>query len=137
MILNALDEKPLPIYGNGRHVRDWIFVDDNIEAILSVFERGATGETYSIAGNCEKENLNVVKMICAILDEKKPRSSGRKYDELITFVADRPGHDFRYSFDCTKLKTELSWAPRVSFETGLKKTVDWYLSNLDWCQKNS
>jgi dTDP-glucose 4,6-dehydratase len=130
MILNALEEKPLPIYGDGRHIRDWIFVDDNVDAILSVFERGNNGETYSIAGHCEKENLDVVRMICEILNETRPRAGGQLYEDLISFVADRPGHDFRYSFDCTKIKTELGWTPKEGFDAGLKKTVEWYLDNI-------
>jgi dTDP-glucose 4,6-dehydratase len=130
MILNALAEKPLPIYGDGRHIRDWIFVDDNVDAIIEVFERGDNGETYSIAGHCEKENLEVVIMICAILNEKRPRAGGQRYEDLISFVADRPGHDFRYSLDCTKLKTKLGWAPKQGFDAGLRKTVDWYLDNI-------
>lgn len=132
MILNALEEKPLPIYGDGRHIRDWIFVDDNVDAILSVFERGNNGETYSIAGHCEKENLDVVRMICEILNETRPRAGGQLYEDLISFVADRPGHDFRYSFDCTKIKTELGWTPKEGFDAGLKKTVEWYLDNISW-----
>jgi dTDP-glucose 4,6-dehydratase len=137
MILNALAEKPLPIYGDGRHIRDWIFVDDNVDAILSVFERGDNGETYSIAGHCEKETLDVGRMICAILNEKRPRAGGQRYEDLISFVADRPGHDFRYSFDCTKIKTKLDWTPKERFDAGLKKTVNWYLDNISWCHKHS
>lgn len=137
MILNALAEKPLPIYGDGRHIRDWIFVDDNVDAMLSVFEYGDVGQTYSVAGHCEKENLDVVRMICMILNEKRPRSGGRRYEDLISFVADRPGHDFRYSLDCTKLRTKLGWTPKERFDDGLKKTVDWYLNNLNWCHKHA
>jgi len=131
VILNCLDGKPLPIYGKGANVRDWLYVDDHARALLLVNEKGVPGETYNVGGRNERTNLEVVKTVCAILDELRPRKNGR-YDELITYVADRPGHDLRYAIDPTKLMTELGWRPRENFETGIRKTIEWYLSNEWW-----
>ena len=131
-ILNALHGKPLPIYGDGQQIRDWLYVKDHCNAIRLVLEKGSLGETYNIGGSNEKTNLEVVHAICAILDELKPRSDAKSYREQITFVKDRPGHDKRYAIDATKLKKELAWQPQETFETGLRKTVMWYLEHQDW-----
>ena len=131
-ILNALHEKPLPIYGDGQQIRDWLYVKDHCSAIRLVLEKGSLGETYNIGGSNEKTNLEVVQAICAILDELKPRSDVKSYREQITFVKDRPGHDRRYAIDATKLKKDLGWKPRETFETGLRKTVMWYIEHQDW-----
>jgi dTDP-glucose 4,6-dehydratase len=133
IILNALDGKPLPVYGDGQQVRDWLYVEDHAQAIWLVLHRGRTGETYNIGGLNERPNLEVVQRICALLDRKSPRADGRAYAAQIAYVADRPGHDRRYAIDCGKLQRELGWAPRESFETGLERTVDWYLANRAWC----
>jgi len=131
-ILNCLQGKPLPVYGKGENVRDWLFVDDHAQALMTVFERGDPGETYIIGGRSERTNLQVVTAICACLDELRPRPQGGSHAELITFVSDRPGHDLRYAIDPTKIETELGWRAQESFETGLEKTVRWYLSNEWW-----
>lgn len=131
-ILNALDEKPLPIYGRGDNVRDWLFVDDHVRALALIVMKGETGRSYNIGGNAERTNLAVVETICEILDHKAPRESGASYRDLITFVADRPGHDRRYAMDASRLERELGWRPQESFETGLARTVDWYLENEWW-----
>jgi dTDP-glucose 4,6-dehydratase len=133
VILNALDGKPLPVYGDGQQVRDWLFVGDHAAAIWRVLRGGRTGETYNVGGLSERANLEVVQQICRLLDERAPRADGRPYRDQIKFVADRPGHDRRYAIDCAKLQRELGWAPQESFETGLAKTVDWYLEHRDWC----
>ncbi|MBD3777500.1 MAG: dTDP-glucose 4,6-dehydratase, partial [Thiotrichales bacterium] len=133
MILNALQGKPLPVYGKGDQIRDWLYVEDHARALLLVAMQGKVGETYNIGGHNEKQNIEVVKSICAILDELKPQ--GESYAKLITHVADRPGHDRRYAIDAGKMQNELGWTPDESFESGLRKTVRWYLNNLDWCQK--
>ncbi|WP_456415776.1 dTDP-glucose 4,6-dehydratase [Thiolapillus sp.] len=137
IILNALAGKPLPIYGKGDQIRDWLYVDDHARALLRVLEKGRVGETYNIGGHNEKTNLEVVKTLCAILDEKRPEHPGdiSRYEELITHVADRPGHDQRYAIDADKIEQELGWAPEETFETGMMKTVDWYLDNNPWCQR--
>ncbi|MFZ7791922.1 dTDP-glucose 4,6-dehydratase [Acinetobacter lwoffii] len=135
MILNALDAKPLPVYGNGHQIRDWLFVEDHAQALYKVVTEGRVGETYNIGGNNEKNNLEVVKTICKILDELKPQANGQKYEALITFVRDRPGHDLRYAIDAAKIENELGWKPQETFETGIRKTVKWYLDNLDWCHR--
>ena len=127
-IRNALAGKPLPVYGDGRNVRDWLYVEDHCDAVRRVLERGRSGETYNIGGNCEKRNIDVVNAICALLDELKPRRAGR-YADLISFVKDRPGHDRRYAMDAAKIARELGWRPRETFESGLAKTVRWYLEN--------
>jgi dTDP-glucose 4,6-dehydratase len=128
MITNALAGKPLPVYGDGRNVRDWLYVLDHCEAVRLVLERGRVGETYNIGGGAEKANIDLVRVVCSLLDEASPRKSGR-YAELITFVKDRPGHDRRYAMDSSKIARELGWRPRESFDSGLEKTVRWYLEN--------
>lgn len=135
VILNALDAKPLPVYGNGQQIRDWLFVEDHARALYKVVTEGVVGETYNIGGHNEKQNIDVVKTICKILDELKPQANGQAYESLITFVKDRPGHDLRYAIDATKIQNELGWTPTETFETGIRKTVEWYLNNLDWCQR--
>lgn len=134
MILNALELKNLPVYGKGDNVRDWLFVEDHADALLTVFEKGKVGETYNIGGNNEKQNIEVVHTICDLLDTMKPRSDRKSYRDLITFVKDRPGHDKRYAIDASKVMRELGWKPKETFETGIKKTVAWYLENKEWCQ---
>jgi len=134
VILNALNSKPLPIYGDGQQVRDWLYVGDHCSAIREVLAKGKLGETYNIGGWNEKANIEVVKTICSILDELKPRADGKSYAEQITFVADRPGHDRRYAIDASKLNRELGWKPKETFDTGIKKTVQWYLDNLVWIE---
>ncbi|WP_372409869.1 dTDP-glucose 4,6-dehydratase [Acinetobacter radioresistens] len=135
VILNALDAKPLPVYGNGQQIRDWLFVEDHARALYKVVTEGVVGETYNIGGHNEKQNIEVVKTICKILDELKPQVNGQAYESLITFVKDRPGHDLRYAIDATKIQNELGWTPTETFETGIRKTVQWYLNNLDWCHR--
>ncbi len=129
MIINAVKNKPLPIYGDGLNVRDWLYVEDHCQAIRAVLARGRPGETYNVGGRSEKTNLAVVNTICSILDEERP---GPDYRSLITYVSDRPGHDRRYAIDSRKIERELSWRPSESFETGMNKTVRWYLENMDW-----
>lgn len=135
VILNALDMKPLPIYGKGDQIRDWLFVEDHARALYQVVTTGAVGQTYNIGGHNEKQNIEVVKTICNILDELKPQANGQKYESLIKFVEDRPGHDLRYAIDAAKIEKELGWTPQETFETGIRKTVEWYLNNLDWCRR--
>ncbi len=135
VILNALDAKPLPVYGNGQQIRDWLFVEDHARALYKVVTEGVVGETYNIGGHNEKQNIEVVKTICKILDELKPQANGQAYASLITFVKDRPGHDLRYAIDATKIQNELGWTPTETFETGIRKTVQWYLNNLEWCHR--
>ncbi len=130
VILNCLDGKPLPVYGKGANVRDWLYVEDHVAALCLVNEKGADGETYNVGGHNERTNLEVVKAICATLDELRPRAEG-PYADLITYVSDRPGHDLRYAIDPSKLMDELGWRPSESFDTGIRKTVQWYLDN-DW-----
>jgi dTDP-glucose 4,6-dehydratase len=132
VIHNALSGLPLPIYGDGRQIRDWLFVKDHCSAIRRVLEKGAAGETYNIGGWNEMANVDVVKTLCKILDELKPRNDGASYSAQITFVKDRPGHDRRYAIDATKIERELGWRPEETFETGIRKTVQWYLENRDW-----
>jgi dTDP-glucose 4,6-dehydratase len=132
MIHNAVSGKPLPIYGRGDNVRDWLFVDDHARALRLVFEQGSVGETWNIGGNNEKTNLEVVDTLCALLDQLKPRADGQNYGTQKTYVADRPGHDKRYAIDASKIQRELNWQPIESFESGLGKTVRWYLDNPDW-----
>lgn len=127
IISKALAGQPLPIYGKGENVRDWLYVLDHCKAIDLIFHSGVSGQTYNIGGRNERNNITIVKTICAILDEKRPRNDGKKYEEQITFVADRAGHDFRYAIDATKLETELGWRADENFDTGIIKTVDWYL----------
>lgn len=134
VILNALDEKPLPVYGKGINVRDWLYVDDHAAALELVATKGAVGQSYNIGGRAERRNLDVVETICRILDAKRPRRTGASYLELINMVADRPGHDRRYAIDPSKAENELGWRAAETFETGMAKTVDWYLAN-DWWWK--
>jgi dTDP-glucose 4,6-dehydratase len=136
MILNALEGKSLPVYGDGQQIRDWLYVEDHANALCQVFTNGVIGETYNIGGHNEQTNLHVVKTLCTLLDEMCPNklNSIQSYKELITFVADRPGHDYRYAIDASKIQHELGWAPQETFETGLRKTVQWYLDNESWWQ---
>ena len=133
IILNALEGKALPIYGNGLNVRDWLYVEDHCAAIRTVLEKGVIGEKYNVGGNYEKTNIEIVKTICRLLDKVKPRSNDQIYEDLITYVDDRPGHDLRYAIDSSKIQKELGWTPSETFESGIKKTLDWYLKNLGWC----
>ncbi len=132
VIHNAMSGKALPIYGDGKQVRDWLYVEDHCRAIICVLKAGRVGETYNIGGWNEMTNLDVVKTICAILDELHPRSDGNAYAEQIAFVRDRPGHDRRYAIDARKIERELGWRPQESFESGIRKTVKWYLANQVW-----
>uniref|UniRef100_Q47GN8 dTDP-glucose 4,6-dehydratase n=1 Tax=Dechloromonas aromatica (strain RCB) TaxID=159087 RepID=Q47GN8_DECAR len=134
VIHNALAGKPLPIYGDGQQIRDWLYVKDHCSAIRRVLEAGRLGETYNVGGWNEKSNLEVVYTLCAILDELRPRVDGKPYKELITYVTDRPGHDRRYAIDATKIERELGWKPDETFETGIRKTVQWYLDHQDWVE---
>ena len=134
MILNALEMKPLPVYGRGENVRDWLYVEDHAEALLAAVERGRVGETYNIGGSSERRNLAVVEDICDLVDQLRPCRDGKSRRELITFVADRPGHDLRYAIDASKIQHELGWRPRENFASGLMKTVQWYLDNEIWWQ---
>ena len=131
-ILNALNDKPLPIYGDGQQIRDWLYVKDHCSAIRTVLEKGKLCETYNVGGANEKANLDVVKTLCTILDELKPKADGTKYEAQITYVKDRPGHDRRYAIDATKIEKELGWKPQETFETGIRKTVEWYINNQVW-----
>ena len=131
-ILNALKDKPLPIYGDGKQIRDWLYVKDHSSAIREVLKQGEIGETYNVGGWNEKTNLEVIETLCTILDELKPKQDGKNYADQITFVKDRPGHDRRYAIDASKLERELGWKPQETFETGLRKTVLWYLENETW-----
>ncbi len=135
IILNALDNKPLPIYGNGQQIRDWLYVEDHARALYSVLTKGKIGETYNIGGHNEKKNIEVVNAICELLDEIQPCADQNSYKAQIIFVKDRPGHDLRYAIDASKIKDELGWVPQESFETGLRKTVTWYLTHRDWCER--
>lgn len=133
IILNALQGKPIPIYGDGANIRDWLYVRDHCQAILTVLERGVIGETYNIGARCEKTNLEIVRAVCRIMDELHPQ--GAPHDRLIQFVPDRPGHDRRYAIDSSRIESELGWKPDESFESGLEKTVAWYLDHQAWCQR--
>jgi len=130
MVVNAVKRKPLPVYGDGKNVRDWLYVGDHCAAVRLALERGRPGETYNIGGNAEKTNLDIVRTVCAILDELRP--DGAPHEKLITFVEDRPGHDRRYAIDAGKIRREFGWAPRERFDTGLRKTVEWYLDHMKW-----
>ncbi len=136
MILNALEGKALPVYGNGQQIRDWLYVEDHARALYKVVTEGKVGETYNIGGHNEKANIDVVKTLCSILEELVPNKPQniQQYSDLITYVTDRPGHDLRYAIDATKIKNELGWVPEETFETGLRKTVEWYLKNTKWCE---
>ena len=131
-IHNALAGKPLPIYGDGMQIRDWLYVKDHTAAVRRVLEAGTPGETYNIGGWNEKPNIDVVKTLCRILDEEHPKADGTSYADQITFVKDRPGHDRRYAIDARKIETDLGWKPVETFETGIRKTVRWYLDHQDW-----
>ncbi|TAJ43707.1 dTDP-glucose 4,6-dehydratase [Methanofollis fontis] len=137
IILNALEGKPLPIYGKGDQIRDWLYVEDHVRALCLVATQGKVGETYNIGGNSEKRNLEVVQKICELLEERVPgKPNGiEHYQDMITFVTDRPGHDRRYAIDASKIQRDLGWAPTESFESGLRRTIEWYLRNLDWCKR--
>ncbi len=137
MILNALEGKNLPVYGDGKNVRDWLYVKDHCSAIWTILEKGKNGETYNIGGECEKKNIEIVKKVCSILEEEKPSSlnpvlDGKKYSDLITFVKDRPGHDRRYAINCDKIKKELGWKQSFDFDLALRQTIRWYIENTDW-----
>ncbi len=134
MILNAMNEQPLPVYGDGMNVRDWLYVDDHARALYLVATSGKEGETYNIGGNSEKTNIDVVKTICSLLETYNPPKKDQRYEDLITYVTDRPGHDFRYSVDTSKIQSELGWEPEESFESGIAKTIEWYLENQSWCE---
>tara|TARA_Y100000748_G_scaffold301360_1_gene301426 strand:+ start:1280 stop:2326 length:1047 start_codon:yes stop_codon:yes gene_type:complete len=132
IIANCIDNKPLPIYGDGNNIRDWLYVSDHCSALSEVLKKGQIGETYNIGGNNEMTNIDIVTKICKILDQLRPRQDGSSYTELITFVEDRPGHDFRYAIDSSKIQNKLNWEPKETFETGILKTIKWYLDNEDW-----
>ncbi|WP_066093685.1 dTDP-glucose 4,6-dehydratase [Xanthomonas massiliensis] len=135
VIAKALTGEPLPVYGDGKQVRDWLYVADHCEAIRTVLAKGAVGETYNVGGNSERQNIEVVRAICDLLDQRRPRADGKPRSSQITFVADRPGHDRRYAIDASKLKNELGWEPKHTFEQGIAATVDWYLNNQDWVNR--
>ena len=135
MIQKALRGEALPVYGDGRNVRDWLYVLDHCRAIARVLEAGRPGEVYNVGGDSERENIHVVRTICALLDERRPLADGRKRESMITYVKDRPGHDGRYAIDASKIQRELGWAPQETFESGIARTVDWYLANAAWVQR--
>jgi dTDP-glucose 4,6-dehydratase len=135
IILNCLKGKPIPVYGDGKQVRDWLYVEDHCSAIWEILVNGREGETYNIGGNCERNNLEVIEAICDFMDIKLPDSPHKPHRNLISFVKDRPGHDRRYAMDIEKISNELKWQPKESFESGVEKTVDWYLSHLDWIDR--
>ncbi len=135
MIASGLADRPLPVYGDGGNVRDWLYVTDHCEALDKVIRFGRTGVTYNVGGHDERRNIEVVELLCDILDELRPRTEGASHRELITYVTDRPGHDRRYAIDATRLREELAWRPRHSFEDGLRQTVQWYLDNTAWCEE--
>ena len=135
MIIKGIRGEPLPVYGKGENIRDWLYVDDHARALWAILSKGRTGESYNVGGDDEVPNIEVVARVCALLDALTPRADGVSHDQQITFVQDRPGHDFRYAIDATKLTRELGWSPRETFETGLRKTVTWYLENNDWWER--
>jgi dTDP-glucose 4,6-dehydratase len=135
IIQKALSGSPLPIYGDGRNIRDWLYVTDHCTAIQKVLESGRIGETYNVGGDAERENIAVVRAICSVLDAKKPRSDGKSYAEQMIFVKDRPGHDRRYAIDASKIKNELNWFPTVNFDQGIELTIQWYLDHQNWAQR--
>ncbi len=135
MIVNAQAGKPLPVYGDGQQIRDWLYVKDHCSAIRQVLAKGRLGETYNIGGWNEKPNIEIVHTVCALLDELRPRTDGKPYKEQISYVTDRPGHDKRYAIDASKIKNELGWAPAETFETGIRKTVQWYLDHSEWASQ--
>jgi dTDP-glucose 4,6-dehydratase len=132
MIIRALRGHSLPVYGKGENVRDWLYVEDHAAALQTVLENGRVGETYNVGGDCERRNIDIVRQLCALLDRLRPRSDGRSFAEKIEFVTDRPGHDFRYAIDSSKLQRELGWRPQTDFDSGLEATLRWYLDNEDW-----
>jgi dTDP-glucose 4,6-dehydratase len=132
MILNIIEQKPLPVYGDGRNVRDWLYVIDHCDAIISVLEKGMPGETYNIGGGAERENIQIVHLLCDILDDRLSRKGNNGSRSLIRFVADRPGHDRRYAIDASKINEKLGWKPAHTFEDAIVSTVDWYLEHMDW-----
>ena len=134
MILNALEGKPLPVYGKGDQIRDWLYVEDHARALYCVVTQGKSGETYNIGGHNEKQNIDVVHTLCKLLNELRPRDDGESYQTLVTHVRDRPGHDKRYAIDASKIEHELGWKPAETFDSGIRKTVQWYLDNREWCQ---
>jgi dTDP-glucose 4,6-dehydratase len=135
MVLNAIEKKPLPIYGDGKNVRDWLYVKDHCSAVWEIIQHGRDGETYNIGGDCELENIRLVEMICDIIDETGGQQTATSCKDLITYVKDRPGHDRRYAIDASKLKSELGWSPETSIETGIQTTVKWYLENENWVSR--
>ena len=140
MIANCIDEKPLPVYGKGNNIRDWLYVEDHCKAISTILINGDPGETYNIGGNNEVKNIDIVNHICSILDRLKPRHNKNSYKDLITYVEDRPGHDFRYAIDSSKIQNKLGWKPVETFKSGINKTILWYIENEPWwrnIQKNN
>ena len=135
MILNAMEDKTLPVYGDGRNIRDWLYVKDHCRAVWEIMKNGTRGQTYNIGGRCELANIDTVSMVCDLLDDIQPREEQASRRDLIRFVKDRPGHDLRYAIDCSKLENELGWTPRESFESGLRKTIQWYLDNPQWVER--
>jgi dTDP-glucose 4,6-dehydratase len=135
MILNALEGKPLPVYGDGQQIRDWLFVEDHCRAIRAVLAGGTPGEVYNIGGDSERANLDVVRTICAIVDELRPNLRHRPCSSLITYVKDRPGHDRRYAIDAGKIRSALGWTPRENFDSGLRRTIQWYLDHPEWVDR--
>jgi dTDP-glucose 4,6-dehydratase len=135
MTLNALDGRRLPVYGRGDNVRDWLYVEDHVRALWLVLQHGRIGETYCIGGRSERTNLSVVETVCELIDELEPGSPHRPHRNLIEFVTDRPGHDFRYAIDSSKIERELGWRPLETFESGMRRTIDWYRTNRDWCAR--
>jgi dTDP-glucose 4,6-dehydratase len=134
-ISNALAGRPIPVYGNGQNIRDWLYVTDHCAAIRLVLEHGRIGETYNVSGGTQERNIDVVRTICALLDEISPRKDGSSYSDLISFVTDRPGHDFRYALDASKIMAELGWSPAETFPSGIRKTIEWYVANRDWVER--
>ena len=135
VIANCIDEKSLPIYGNGLNIRDWLFVDDHCDAIYNLIQNGKVGETYNVGGNNEISNIDIVTKICSILDKLNPRQNGESYSKLIKYVEDRPGHDFRYAIDASKIKNSVGWTPKETFNSGIQKTIKWYLDNEKWWRR--
>ena len=135
IIQKCISEEKLPVYGNGKNIRDWIYVEDHCKALYKILNKGKIGDNYLIGGKQEKRNIEVVELICQILDKIKPSNNLKSYVDLITYTEDRPAHDYRYAIDCEKINKELNWKPRVSFQEGIKKTVKWYLENIDWLNK--
>ena len=130
-VLKALNDEPIPVYGKGDNVRDWLFVDDHARALVAILQRGVPGRTYNIGGNAERSNLELVHQVCSILDQMRPRHGGGCYADLIEFVTDRPGHDYRYAIDNTRIVSELDWQPLETFSSGIRKTVEWYVQDND------